>query len=129
MSDNARCPQCGVQLPAKIAAQLCPKCLMAAGFGTDATVLTDEVKQKAQTSTEPFAVAFIEELNRLLPQFDFLNCWAVAAWGRSTKHVSVTWIERSRSRFCRVNWPMHRDFRNDLRAKPRPLPVSIIRTS
>jgi tRNA A-37 threonylcarbamoyl transferase component Bud32 len=46
---------------------------MAAGFGTDATVLSDEAKQKSPASTEPFAVASIEELNRLLPQFEFFE--------------------------------------------------------
>ncbi|MEK6262566.1 MAG: serine/threonine-protein kinase [Planctomycetota bacterium] len=73
MSTNARCPQCGAELPAKIAEQLCPKCLMAAGFGTDATVLTDEVKPKPGRSGDSFVTATIEELNVLLPQFEFLE--------------------------------------------------------
>lgn len=73
MSENARCPQCGTELPARIAAQLCPKCLMAAGFRTDETVLTDEAKRKSGAPNEPFAVASIEELNRLLPQFEFIE--------------------------------------------------------
>src|SRR5262245_41645332 len=75
MTDATLCPACGCELPADAPAGLCPKCLLAAGFESRAP----GDPHLAATTPPPasgvmrFAPPAIDELNRQLPQYEFLE--------------------------------------------------------
>jgi hypothetical protein len=101
MADIPRCPQCGAELAADVAAGLCPECLLKQGFGSEtgrsaapdpATAGAGAAEPRSGTSqgaapTTPFALPrrFVppepEELARRFPQLEILELLGTGGMG------------------------------------------------
>lgn len=74
-----KCPQCGAALQPDAPEGLCPACLLQRGFATETG---------GAPAPSSFVPPPIDELARLFPQLEILECLGVAAWARSIKRAS-----------------------------------------
>jgi serine/threonine protein kinase len=84
MTDKRQCPKCGAELSADAAQGLCPKCLLDAGFESQAASAAGEAptgpfvtpSQAASPTIPPssrFATPYLETLSRQFPQLEILE--------------------------------------------------------
>lgn len=71
MNPHPTCPQCGKPLPASAPRQLCPECLLRAGFPTGRQSLSASAGPEPRA---PFTPPTPAELAPLFPQLEILEC-------------------------------------------------------
>ena len=86
MAEVNRCPKCHAELPADAPGGLCPKCLLQAGFESQAEPSAAYRPRSRRRRLAGFVPPTVEELARRISRNSKCsNCSARAAWARSTR--------------------------------------------